>query len=229
MKTIEQITQADRQAPAESFDPIDPVGAAVSPVYDETFIDRWLLCCNRNIPAAELFGRAVLWAVLVVWGLVMITGPIEKGWCTFLHNIDLPIHETGHLIFLLFGRFAHFLGGSIFQILLPAIFSAAFLICKRDAFAAAVMFWWIGQNFLDVASYINDARAMSANLVGGNIHDWNWLLAHMGRLHQDRQIAAAVFAMGAVIMILSIIWSGWILWLQTDSRIKRKKQALTGN
>jgi hypothetical protein len=223
MKTIDEITRTDRQTPSESFGPIDIPGTAVSPVCDETFIDRWLLCCNRQIPAAELFGRAALWAVLLVWGLMMITGPIEKGWCTFLHNIDLPIHETGHLVFLLFGRYMHFLGGSIFQILLPAIFAVAFVIYKRDAFAAAVMFWWTGQNFLDVASYINDARAMSANLVGGNIHDWNWLLGHMGRLHQDRQIAAAVFAIGAVIMILSVIWSGWILWLQTESRVHAGK------
>jgi hypothetical protein len=223
MKSLEEITRADKQAPAESLNPIDPVSTAVSPVCDETFIDRWLLCCNRQIPAVELFGRAVLWAVLVVWGLMMITGPIEQGWHTFLHNIDLPIHETGHLVFLVFGRYMHFLGGSIFQILLPAIFAVAFVIYKRDAFAAAVMFWWTGQNFLDVASYINDARAMSAHLVGGNIHDWNWLLGHMGLLHQDRQIAAVVFGIGAIIMILSVIWSGWILWLQTESRIHAKK------
>jgi hypothetical protein len=222
MKILEQITQADRQTTSESVGLIDPVGTAVSPVCDETFFDRWLLCCNRQIPAAELFGRAALWVVLVVWGLVMITGPIEKGWSTFLHNIDLPIHETGHLVFLIFGRFMHFLGGSIFQILLPAIISAAFLIYKRDAFAAAVMFWWTGQNFLDVASYISDARAMSAHLVGGNIHDWNWLLGHMGLLHQDRQIAAIVFGLGVIIMILSVIWSGWILWLQASSRLLKK-------
>jgi hypothetical protein len=219
MKTIEQITQADRQAPAESLNSVEPVDTVVSAVCDETFIDRWLLCGNRHIPAAELFGRAVLWVVLVVWGLIMITGPVEKGWCTFLHNVNLPIHETGHLVFMLFGRFIYFMGGSIFQILLPLIFSGAFLIYKRDAFAAAVMLWWTGQNFLDVSSYINDARAMSANLVGGNIHDWNWLLGHMGLLHQDRQIAAIVFGIGAIIMILSVIWSGWILWLQTESRI----------
>jgi hypothetical protein len=225
MKTIEEITQAERQTTSDSFEPDRPVDAIVNPGCNETLIDRWLLCCNRQSSVAELLGRTVLWAALLVWGLVMITGPIEKGWCTFLHNVNLPIHETGHLIFLLFGRFAHFLGGSIFQILLPLVFSAAFLIYKRDAFAAAVMLWWTGQNFLDVSSYINDARAMSANLVGGNIHDWNWLLAHMGLLHQDRQIAAIVFGIGATIMILSVIWSGWILWLQTDSRIHAKKSA----
>jgi hypothetical protein len=215
MKTLEEITQSDKRITAGPYEAIDPV---ISPVCEETFIDRWLLCRNRQSPTVDLFGRAVLWAVLLVWGLVMITGPIEKGWCTFLHNINLPIHETGHLVFMLFGRFIYFLGGSIFQILLPMIFAAVFLITKRDAFAAAVMCWWTGQNFLDVASYINDARAMSANLVGGNIHDWNWLLGHMGRLHQDRRIAAVVFGIGAMIMILSVIWSGWILWLQAGSR-----------
>jgi len=186
-------------------------------------MDRRLLCCNRRCPAGQFYGRAILWAVLLVWGTMMIIGPVEKGWSTFVHHINLPIHETGHLIFLVFGRFVHFLGGSIFQILLPAIFAAAFLMYKRDAFAAAVMLWWTVQNFLDVASYIHDARAMSANLVGGGIHDWNWLLGKMGLLHLDHSIAAAVFALGAGIMMLSMFWSGWILWLIADHQIHAKK------
>lgn len=225
MKTLEHITQTDKLTAADSFKPMDPGGDATNIACNETFIDRWLLRRNRKTTTFELFGRAVLWAILVIWGLFMIIEPIEKGWCTFLHNINLPIHETGHLVFMVFGRFIYFMGGSIFQILLPAIFAAVFLISKRDAFAAAVMLWWMGQNFLDVSSYINDARAMSANLVGGNIHDWNWLLAHIGMLHQDRQIAAAVFAMGAVIMILSVLWSGWILWLQTSVRMNAKQHS----
>lgn len=182
-------------------------------------MDRRLLCCNRNCPASQFYGRAILWVVLLVWGMMMIIGPVEKGWSTFVHHINLPIHETGHLIFLVFGRFVQFLGGSIFQILLPASFAAAFLMYKRDAFAAAVMLWWTGQNFLDVASYIHDARAMSANLVGGGIHDWNWLLGKMGLLHLDHSIAAAVFALGAGIMMLSMFWSGWILWLIAEARL----------
>lgn len=224
MKMIEDITPTSCQRPTESFQPIASACAAGSPASDETFIDRRLLCCNRHCPAGELYGRAILWAVLLVWGMMMIIGPVEKGWSTFLHHINLPIHETGHLIFLVFGRFVQFLGGSIVQILLPAIFAAAFLIYKRDAFAAAVMLWWTGQNFLDVASYIHDARAMSANLVGGGIHDWNWLLGKMGLLHLDHSIAAAVFALGAGIMMLSMFWSGWILWLIADHRIHAKKR-----
>ena len=213
----------DENRPAESSGKMNSFDMSVYSVHDETFIDRWLLCRNRQSSTAQLTGRVILWIILITWGFIMITGPVEKGWHTFLHNINLPIHETGHLVFMPFGRFIYFMGGSVFQILLPAIFSTVFLVWKRDAFAAAVIFWWTGQNFLDVASYINDARAMSANLVGGNIHDWNWLLGQMGRLHQDHQIAAAVFAIGAMIMILAVIWSGWILWLQTGSRIHVKK------
>lgn len=38
-----------------------------------------------------------------------------------IDTVDLFIHETGHLIFGLFGRFIGFLGGSLFQIIIPVI------------------------------------------------------------------------------------------------------------
>ncbi|HYW09618.1 MAG TPA: hypothetical protein VE913_21830, partial [Longimicrobium sp.] len=36
-----------------------------------------------------------------------------------LDSVDLPIHETGHLVFAPFGEFMGFLGGTLLQLILP--------------------------------------------------------------------------------------------------------------
>jgi hypothetical protein len=44
----------------------------------------------------------------------------------FLHGINLIFHEAGHILFMPFGRFMKILGGSLNQILIPAIVSSYF-------------------------------------------------------------------------------------------------------
>ena len=60
------------------------------------------------------------------------------------------------------------LGGSLGQLLMPLICLIVFLIKTKDAFAVSVSLWWFGENFMDLASYINDARARKLMLLGGN-------------------------------------------------------------
>jgi hypothetical protein len=83
-----------------------------------------------------------------------------------LHLPNLVFHEAGHVILGVFGRFISVLGGSLFQFAVPLILAGAFLR-QQDAFAAAVCTWWAGQNLLDVAPYIADARALQLVLLGG--------------------------------------------------------------
>ena len=46
---------------------------------------------------------------------------------SFLDLVDLPIHETGHLIFRPFGEFIGVAGGSLFQVIFPAVFVGYFI------------------------------------------------------------------------------------------------------
>ena len=72
------------------------------------------------------------------------------------------------------------LGGSLFQLFIPLVCLFALLVHARDTFGGAVALWWFGQNFFDLAPYINDARSLSLPPVGGNFgnssphgfHDW---------------------------------------------------------
>ncbi len=72
---------------------------------------------------------------------------------------------------------------------------------------------------LDIAPYINDARAGVLPLLGGNtgqsspygFHDWAYLLGETGLLHLDRGLAQTCHLLGSLIMLLALVWGAWLL------------------
>jgi hypothetical protein len=132
---------------------------------------------------------------------------------SFLHLPDLVFHEAGHIIFSPFGRFMTVLGGSLLQCLVPVIAAVAF-IRQEQPFSAAICGWWAGQNLVDLAPYIADARALRMVLLGGRTgaevegHDWEYILTQLGATHLDRGIGMTAYAIGIAIMIGSLVWAG---------------------
>lgn len=132
---------------------------------------------------------------------------------SFLHLISIPFHEAGHLLFAPFGDLMGTLGGSLGQVLVPLVCMIAFLTTSPNPFGAAVTAWWTGQNLMDVALYIDDARALRLVLIGGRTgaqvegHDWEHILMRLGLLHRDHQIAQAVQFIGAAVMIGALVWA----------------------
>jgi len=159
-------------------------------------------------------GRVVLLLVLLWWTWTFLASPMRQDviGASFLHTISIPFHEAGHVLFAPFGDLMTTLGGSLMQVLVPIACAIAFLTTSPNPFGAAVTIWWAGENLLDVAMYINDARALQLVLIGGHTgeevegHDWEHLLQMVGALHRDHQIAWTVFAAGAVTMIASLVW-----------------------
>lgn len=145
--------------------------------------------------------RVALTIVLAVYGFSILRNP---GMGSFIDNVDLPIHETGHLVFSPFGEFMQFLGGTLFQIIVPCVFVGYFLR-KQDRFAASMVLWWVGQNFWNISVYVRDARNQDLDLVGGGEHDWAYLLGDLGLLKQDQRIAQAVWMVGVVIYLAAIV------------------------
>jgi len=127
---------------------------------------------------------------------------------TFLDNINLPIHEFGHLLFTPFGEFMHFLGGSLFQIIFPMIMVGAFFF-KRDPFAAGICLFWAGQSMINVSYYVADARAQELPLIGGQ-HDWDYLLSELSWLQYDTKLGTFVFICGAFVIIAGLLLSTFI-------------------
>jgi len=122
---------------------------------------------------------------------------------SFLHNLILPIHETGHIVFMAFGEFMHAAGGSLFQILFPMIFAGYFL-WKKQKYAATVPLWFAGVSAIDVVSYIKDAPYGEMELIGGE-HDWSYLLGETRWMHAANQIGDAVLHFGGLCIVAAVL------------------------
>lgn len=171
-------------------------------------------------------GRGIVWLGLIVWSWLLIDLPIVNNTAgeSFLHLVNLPFHEAGHIIFRPFGQFITSLGGTLGQLLMPLICAGTLLLKTRDPFGAVVALWWFGENFLDIAPYMNDARAGELPLVGGNFghsapygfHDWEYLLTESGLINYDHQLAGLTFFIGVLLMLAALGMAGFLLWRQRN-------------
>ena len=136
-----------------------------------------------------------------------------------LHLPDLVFHEAGHIILSPFGRFIGVFGGRLLQVLIPVVCAVAFLR-EGNPFGAAVCTWWAGQNLIDLAPYIADARRLQLVLLGGFTgqevegHDWEYLLTTIGWLRYDVTLGRASQAMGALTMTGAVLWAAVIAGLR---------------
>lgn len=126
---------------------------------------------------------------------------------TFLDNANLVFHEAGHFICLPFGEFMHFLGGSLFQLLVPFIIACAF-IRQASWFSAAFAVFWLGESMANLSHYIADARNQLLPLLGGDssTHDWNWILTQTNHLQSDLAIGQGVYVLGSILVGVGITW-----------------------
>jgi hypothetical protein len=155
-------------------------------------------------------GRFAVLIALAIWTVTLVTEPMDDVGDSLLHMINLPFHEAGHIIFLPLGRFMTMLGGSLMQVLVPAVCAIALYFQNDDPFGAALCVWWMGENLLDLAPYINDARALNLMLLGGPAnavegHDWEAILTSLGWLHLDHTLAGGAHLAGAAIMSAALV------------------------
>lgn len=176
-----------------------------------------------------VFGAKIfLLLILIVWGTKLFLSPITGNAAgkSFMHLINLPFHEAGHIIFRPFGRLIASLGGTLGQILIPAVCLGVLLIKTRDAFGASVALWWFGESFIDIAPYIHDARSLTLPLLGGNtgdsspygFHDWEFILTELGLINFDRAIAVTAKGIGGLLMLAACAWGAVLLFRQYQYR-----------
>lgn len=174
-------------------------------------------------------GRLIIFIIIISWGIKFIASPMKNNYEgeSFMHLVNLPFHETGHIVFRPFGSFMASLGGTIGQLMMPLICFSVLLLKTRDTFGSSVTLWWFGQNFFDIAPYINDARSLSLPLLGGNVghsspygfHDWEYLLTESGLLQYDHFIAKSCSTIGTGIILISFAWGGTLLFKQYKSLV----------
>jgi hypothetical protein len=169
----------------------------------------------------SFYGRCIALALLSLWSWSLFVYDYRDGeiFMSFMHNILLPIHEAGHVLFMPFGEFMTILGGSLFQLLLPMGIAIAFIVKQRDNFGAAIGLWWTSVSLVDLSPYIYDALHPQLILLGGHTgedgpHDWIYLLSSLGQLHHAQGWGAFAHACGGIFMLAALIWGATVLWQQ---------------
>ncbi len=178
---------------------------------------------ERNTPLIAI--KAFFLLALAIYGLRLAIPPIASNAAgeSYLHLVNLPFHEAGHILFTPFGRFLQILGGSLMQLIVPAVVAGTF-IYQRQLYSSSVGLWWLGESLLDLAPYIDDARAGQLLLLGGvtgseveDYHDWEGILSRLGMMQYDHALARCALGVGVIIMLGSVAWGGWILWNEYSS------------
>lgn len=176
--------------------------------------------------------RFLFLALLAWWTIGFAVHPLNGDYvgASFLHLINLPFHEAGHILFSPFGAFMTSLGGSLTQVLIPLVCVVSF-VKREDIYAAAVCAWWAGQSLLDLAPYIADARALQLVLLGGHTgaevegHDWEAILTSLGWLGYDRTLGYTAHWVGALTMVGAIGVAAWTTWRPGDAASSIRAQA----
>ena len=190
-------------------------------VEEKNFFQDVLFLIEPRVNPFYFGGRVAVGLVMLIWGLKFILTPMETNYASnsFFHLVNIPFHEAGHLFFQLFGRWMTSLGGTLGQLLIPVFCLLALLLRTKDPIGASVSLWWLGENFMDIAPYINDARNQQLLLLGGvtgreadyGYHDWEYILNEVGLLRYDHTLAHIAQGLGIVLMLLSLAWAGYLL------------------
>jgi hypothetical protein len=153
------------------------------------------------------YPKLIFAGVLGAYFLWIARDPMQGS---FLDNVDLPIHEFGHLLFRLFGEFMMVAGGSLFQVIFPAVF-VGYFVWQRSFYSAAIVLMWVGQSILNVWVYAADAIKMQLVLTSGftgsegSFHDWNYLLTATGLLGSTGTVAGIIRFIGTLTIIGGLI------------------------
>lgn len=129
-----------------------------------------------------------------------------------VHSLNLLPHEAGHFFFRFFGEFMMILGGSLLQIILPAIFVWS-AIKFGNKVGAQISLLWLGQNFIDVGVYAADAQDRALPLLGGlgpESHDWYNILSMTGTLEHTPLISGIILALAIPCWIMMVVIPKWV-------------------
>jgi len=191
---------------------------------DENFFKKFVFFVEAGVNPFYFGGRVIIFLVIFVWGWKFILTPMASNDAgnSFLHLVNLPFHEAGHIFFRLFGRWMTSLGGTLGQLLIPILCLLTFLLKYKNPFGASVALWWLAESMMDIAPYINDARNGQLMLLGGvtgreadyGYHDWEFILNEIGLLHYDHTLARIGDGLAVLLMLVSFAWAGYLLFKQ---------------
>jgi hypothetical protein len=163
--------------------------------------------------------QLVCW--MAFYGLLLFYLGLNWGQLTLLDNVHLPIHEGGHLLFGWLGETLGLWGGTLLQLLVPALLAASFAVRRElpgTTFCAFAFF----HSLTGVATYMADALRLELPLVtvggaGDEVeHDWVRIFSSLGVLSHAIQIGNFTRLVAWAGMVGTVMWFAWRSSRQTD-------------
>lgn len=156
--------------------------------------------------------------LIAIYGVICARNVTEYR---FLDRVDLVAHEAGHLFFSYFGQFIMIIGGTIGQLFVPVTITIYF-IARQEFYSSSVTIFWTGQNMFNISVYLKDARAMELPLVtiggGDAIHDWNYILSHIGFLNLDHVMGNVVYGIGLLLILAAVVIGFYFSFEMDDTK-----------
>ena len=187
-------------------------------------ISEFLLSLPTRVDPLTYWSRMMLLVGFTVWGFLLIAQDYRTGeiGSSFIHRPLLIFHEAGHVVFRMMGEWMMILGGSLGQLIMPAILCGALLVKNRDPFGASIGLWFFGVSLLDLAPYMFDALHPQLMLLSGMTgeeggHDWIFLFTSLGVLQKSQFIGGVVHKLGALVVLLALGWGALVLRMQYAS------------
>lgn len=174
------------------------------------FLEDVNLWCDGRMPWPRLL--FLVWAIHV--GIAFFDDP---GYVSVIYWLDFGIHEMGHVLTRPFlPHFLYVAAGTIAQIGVPM--GAIIMFRRQDDLFAAYPFCsiWIATNLYYTSWYVADARSgliPSAPIFGEpTSSDWAYMLAKMGIMHWDKNIATCLQVLAFPLMWGGIAAGSWMVY-----------------
>jgi hypothetical protein len=167
----------------------------------------------------KLISRTVFVSWMCFYGLLLIYLAAHVSQPTLLDNVHLVVHEGGHLLFRWFGEKPELWGGTILQLLVPALLAAGFVV-RGDLPGATFCAFGFFHSLTGVATYMIDAllRSLPLVTVGGDPdeaqHDWVQIFSDLGVLPHAIGIGSTVRVVAWCGMLGTLVWFGWRYYRQ---------------
>jgi hypothetical protein len=175
-----------------------------------------------HLPAIEWkpVSRTALICWMCFYGLLLLYLAFHASELTLLDNVHLVVHEGGHLLFSWLGEKPELWGGTLLQLLVPALLAAAFVV-RKDLPGTTFCAFGFFHSLTGVATYMIDALVRSLSLVTvGSAdepqHDWVQIFSDLNVLPHAMRIGGTVRVIAWCGMLGTVAWFGWRYYRQDE-------------
>jgi hypothetical protein len=169
----------------------------------------------QPVPRAQWIGWTVFYVLLLFY--------LAANWgqLTLLDNVHLPIHEGGHLLFGWFGATLGLWGGTLLQLIVPALLVVSFA-ARRELPGTAFCAFAFFHSLTGVATYMADALRLELPLVTVGAaadeaqHDWVCIFSSLGVLPHAIQIGNFTRLVAWAGMVGTVAWFAWRQYHQAE-------------